>query len=49
VDFTAYETTTEGIWQMCPVVDYPTAVALACSITLTQSAANLLCAAPEPA
>ena len=48
MDFTAYETTAEGIRQMCPVVDDPTKVALACSITLTQSAANLL-GAPQSA
>ena len=41
-DFTQFETTAEGTWQLCPVVDYATKVALACPITVTQGATDLL-------
>ena len=41
-DFTQFETTTEGIWRLCPVVDYATKVVLACPITPTQGATDLL-------
>ena len=41
-DFTQFETTAEGTWQLCPVVDYATKVALACPITATQGATDLL-------
>lgn len=41
-DFTQFETGAEGTWRLCPVVDYATKVALACPITLTQGATDLL-------
>ena len=41
-DFTQFETTAEGTWQLCPVVDYATKVALACPVTATQGATYLL-------
>ena len=34
-DFTQFETTAEGIWRLCPVVDYATKLALACPIATT--------------
>ena len=37
-DFTQFETTTEGTWRLCGVVDYATKVALACPVTTTQGA-----------
>ena len=43
-DFTQFETEAEGIWRLCPVVDYATKVALACPITLTQGATDLIAA-----
>ena len=42
VDFSAFETTTEGTWQLCGVVDYAAKVALACPVTATQTATDLL-------
>ena len=44
VDFSAFETTTEGTWQLCGVVDYAAKVALVCPVTVTQTAADLLAA-----
>ena len=44
VDFSAVETTTEGTWQLCVVVDYAAKVALVCPVTVTQTAADLLAA-----
>ena len=44
VDFSAFETTTEGTWQLGGVVDYAAKVALACPVTVTQTAADLLAA-----
>lgn len=41
-DFTAFETTEQGTWQLCAVVDYATKVALACPVTATQTATDLL-------
>ena len=35
MDFTQFETTSEGTWRLCPVVDYATKVALACPVTAT--------------
>ncbi len=43
-DFTQFETEAEGIWRLCPVVDYATKVALACPITPTQGATDLIAA-----
>ena len=43
-DFSALETTEEGTWQLCAVVDYATKVALACPVTATQTATDLLAA-----
>ena len=45
VDFSAFETTGEGTWQLCGVVDYAAKVALACPVTATQTAGDLLAAA----
>ena len=42
VDFTQFETTTEGTWALCGVVDYATKLALACPVTVTQTAGDLL-------
>ena len=42
VDFSAFETITEGTWQLCSVVDYAAKVALACPVTATQTATDLL-------
>ena len=44
VDFSAFETTTEGTWQLCGVVDYAAKVALVCPVTATQTAGDLLAA-----
>ena len=44
VDFSAFETTTEGTWQLCGVVDYVAKVALVCPVTVTQTAVDLLAA-----
>ena len=44
VDFSAFETTTEGTWQLCGVVDYAAKVALAYPVTATQTAGDLLAA-----
>ena len=44
VDFTQFETTAEGTWQLCPVVDYATKVALACPVGATQGATDLISA-----
>ena len=44
VDFSAFETTTEGTWQLGGVVDYATKVALACPVSATQTAADLIAA-----
>ena len=41
-DFTAFETTEQGTWQLCAVVDYATKLALACPVTATQTATDLL-------
>ena len=43
-DFSQFETQAEGIWRLCPVVDYATKVALACPITPTQGATDLIAA-----
>ena len=43
-DFTQFETTAEGTWQLCPVVDYATKVALACPVGATQGATDLISA-----
>ena len=43
-DFTQFETTAEGVWRLCPVVDYATKVALACPVTATQGATDLISA-----
>jgi transposase InsO family protein len=43
-DFTWFETGAEGTWRLCPVVDYATKLALACPITPTQSATDLISA-----
>ena len=41
-DFTQFETTGEGIWALCGVVDYATKLALACPVTTTQGATDLI-------
>ena len=43
-DFTQFETTAEGIWRLCPVVDYATKLALACPLATTQGATDLISA-----
>ena len=43
-DFTQFETTSEGIWRLCPVVDYATKVALACPVGTTPGATDLISA-----
>ena len=43
-DFTQFETTAQGIWRLCPVVDYATRVALACPLATTQGATDLIAA-----
>ena len=43
-DFTQFETTTEGTWALCGVVDYATKLALACPVTTTQGATDLIAA-----
>ena len=40
----SFETTTEGMWQLCGVVDYAAKVALACPVSATQTATDLLAA-----
>ncbi len=47
-DFSAFETATEGTWQLGGVVDYVTKIALACPVTATQTAGDL-CAAFDAA
>ena len=42
LNFSAFETTAEGTWQLCGVVDYATKLALTCPVTATQTAADLL-------
>ena len=44
VDFSAFETTTEGTWQLCGVVDYAAKLALVCPVTATQTAGDLIAA-----
>ena len=44
MDFSAFETTAEGTWQLCGVVDYAAKVALACPVTATQTAGDLIAA-----
>ena len=41
-DFTQFETTTEGTWRLCPVVDYATKAALTCPLTPTEGATDRL-------
>ncbi len=43
-DFTQFETTAEGIWRLCPVVDYATKTALTCPVATTQGATDLIAA-----
>ena len=43
-DFTQFETTSEGIWRLCPVVDYATKAASPCPLTPTQGATDLIAA-----
>lgn len=43
-DFTQFETTTEGTWRLCAVVDYATKVALSCPVATTQGATDLIAA-----
>ena len=44
VDFTQFETTAEGTWRLCGVVDYAAKVALACPVTANQGATDLIAA-----
>ena len=43
-DFSEHETDTEGTWQLGGVVDYVAKVALACEVTATQTASDLIAA-----
>lgn len=43
-DFSEFETETEGTWQLGGVVDYVAKAALACPVTATQTATDLLAA-----
>ena len=43
-DFTQFETTSEGTWRLCPVVDYATKLALACPVSTTQGATDRISA-----
>jgi hypothetical protein len=43
-DFSEFETETEGTWQLGGVVDYVAKAVLACPVTATQTAADLLAA-----
>ena len=44
VDFSTFETTGEGTWALCGVVDYAAKVALVCPVTTTQGATDLIAA-----
>ena len=44
MDFSAFETASEGTWQLCGVVDYAAKVALVCPVTATQTAGDLIAA-----
>ena len=41
-DFSTFETTGEGTWALCGVVDYAAKLALACPVTTTQGATDLI-------
>jgi len=41
-DFTTFETTSEGTWRLCPVVDCATKLVLACPLATTQGATGLI-------
>ena len=41
-DFSAFETTSEGTWALCGVVDYAAKIALVCPVTTTQGATDLI-------
>ena len=41
-DFSTFETTSEGTWQLCGVVDYAAKIALVCPVTTTQGATDLI-------
>ena len=43
-DFSTFETTSEGTWALCGVVDYAAKVALVCPVTTTQCATDLIAA-----
>ena len=43
-DFSAFETTSEGTWALCGVVDYAAKIALVCPVTTTQGATDLIAA-----
>ena len=43
-DFSQFETTSEGTWRLCGVVDYAAKVALACPVTTTGGATDLIAA-----
>jgi transposase InsO family protein len=43
-DFSEHETGTEGTWQLGGVVDYVAKIALACPVTATQTASDLIAA-----
>ena len=43
-DFSTFETTSEGTWRLCGVVDYAAKIALVCPVTTTQGATDLIAA-----
>lgn len=43
-DFSEFKTASEGIWQLGGIVDYAAKVALACPVTVTQTADDLIAA-----
>ena len=44
VDFSTFETTSEGTWALCGVVDYAAKIALVCPVTTTGGATDLIAA-----
>ena len=43
-DFSTFETSSEGTWALCGVVDYAAKIALVCPVTTTQGATDLIAA-----
>ena len=47
-DFSTFETTSEGTWALCGVVDYAAKIALVCPVTTTQGTTDLIAALAGP-